>query len=291
MRSKSRAKLQIHLLKRGVYVAIYNNRYTLSEVLFDVLQEEKPHKWIDEELIAALAKVKPIITITLQERLNPKLNVLAVVSQTPKSAQPIAMTPQPPAASIPQQAAPTATQQQAVPTASTPLPATAPTPPGAPMPPGPPPTQPTATATATATTPPAAPPIPPATPTAAPPATPTAAPPATPIAAPPATPTAAPATPATPPGPQSSNYDQLLRSREQQPQQPQRLQQLHRHTLPEPAVPGVEQGPRQGPGYSKEVATIAKIYTDFCTNRILTNKLVTAYQRVSVKAHNPISVG
>jgi len=27
-------------------------------------------------------------------------------------------------------------------------------------------------------------------------------------------------------------------------------------------MPSVEQGPRQGPKYSKEVATIAKIYTD-----------------------------
>ena len=121
---------------------------------------------------------------------------------------------------------------------------------------------------------------------AAPPATPTAAPPATPIAAP-----AAPAAPTTPPGPQSSNYDQLLRSREQQPQQPQQLQQLHTYTPPEPAVPSVEQGPRQGPRYSKEVATIAKIHTDFRTNRILTNKLVTACQGISVEAHNSIGVG
>ena len=37
MYSKLKAKLQIHLLKRGVYIAIYNNRYTLLEVLFDVL--------------------------------------------------------------------------------------------------------------------------------------------------------------------------------------------------------------------------------------------------------------
>jgi sulfur transfer complex TusBCD TusB component (DsrH family) len=37
MRSKLRVKLQIYLLKRGVYIAIYNNRYTLSKVLFDVL--------------------------------------------------------------------------------------------------------------------------------------------------------------------------------------------------------------------------------------------------------------
>jgi hypothetical protein len=37
MRSKLRVKLRIYLLKRGVYIAIYNNRYTLSKVLFDVL--------------------------------------------------------------------------------------------------------------------------------------------------------------------------------------------------------------------------------------------------------------
>ena len=106
------------------------------------------------------------------------------------------------------------------------------------------------------TPPPAAPPIPLAIPTAAPLVVPTAAPPATPIAAPPATPIAAPAAPATPPGPQSSNYNQLLWSRKQQPQQ------LHTHTPPEPAGPSVEQRPRQGPRYSKEVAIIAKIYTD-----------------------------
>ena len=73
---------------------------------------------------------------------------------------------------------------------------------------------------------------------------PTAAPLVVPIAVPSATPIAAPTTPATPPGPQSSNYDQLLWSRERQPRQ---LQQLHTHTPPEPAVPSVEQGPRQGP--------------------------------------------
>ena len=33
---KLRVKLRIHLLKRGVYITIYNNRYTLLEVLFDV---------------------------------------------------------------------------------------------------------------------------------------------------------------------------------------------------------------------------------------------------------------
>ena len=33
-----------------------------------------------------------MITITLQERLNPKLDILAVVLYTPKSAQPTAIT-------------------------------------------------------------------------------------------------------------------------------------------------------------------------------------------------------
>jgi hypothetical protein len=36
------------------------------------------------------------------------------------------------------------------------------------------------------------------------------------------------------------------------------------------------------PMYSKEAATIAKIYTDFYTNRILTGELVTACQGVPV---------
>jgi hypothetical protein len=41
---------------------------------------------MDEELITALAEVKLIIIITLQEQLNPKLNIFAVVLQTPKLA-------------------------------------------------------------------------------------------------------------------------------------------------------------------------------------------------------------
>jgi len=48
---------------------------------------------MDKELITALIEVKPIITITLQDQLNPKLDALAVVLQTPKLAQPIATTP------------------------------------------------------------------------------------------------------------------------------------------------------------------------------------------------------
>ena len=37
MHFKLKIKLRIYLLKRGVYVAIYNNRYTLLKVLFNVL--------------------------------------------------------------------------------------------------------------------------------------------------------------------------------------------------------------------------------------------------------------
>jgi len=32
-----KAKLYTYLLKRGVYITIYNNRYTLSKVLFNLL--------------------------------------------------------------------------------------------------------------------------------------------------------------------------------------------------------------------------------------------------------------
>jgi len=62
-------------------------------VLTDVANKEEFHKWTDKELIAALIEVKPIIIITLQDRLNPKLDALAIVLQTTKSAQPIAITP------------------------------------------------------------------------------------------------------------------------------------------------------------------------------------------------------
>ena len=63
-------------------------------------------------------------------------------------------------------------------------------------------------------------------------------PPAIPTAAPPVVPIAEPA----------------VLSVEQQPPQepPQRPQQLHIHTPPKPAVTSMEQGPRQGPRYSKE---------------------------------------
>ena len=65
IRSITRAKLRIYLLQRGVYVATHSNRYPLYKVLHDVLTEEEPHEWIDEEIIGALKEVSPMITVAL----------------------------------------------------------------------------------------------------------------------------------------------------------------------------------------------------------------------------------
>ena len=51
IRSITRAKLRTYLLQRGVYVAIYSNRYPLYKVLYNALIEEKPYKWTDKEII------------------------------------------------------------------------------------------------------------------------------------------------------------------------------------------------------------------------------------------------
>ena len=70
IRSITRAKLRTHLLQRGVYVATHSNRYPLYKVLHDVLTEEEPHEWTDEEITGALKEVSPIITVVLREQLN-----------------------------------------------------------------------------------------------------------------------------------------------------------------------------------------------------------------------------
>jgi hypothetical protein len=41
IRANIRAKLRTYLLKKEIYVAIYNNRHNFSEILFDFFQEEK----------------------------------------------------------------------------------------------------------------------------------------------------------------------------------------------------------------------------------------------------------
>ena len=48
-------------------------------MLTDIANKEEPYKWIDKELIAALVKVKLIITVALQNQLNLTLNKLAIV--------------------------------------------------------------------------------------------------------------------------------------------------------------------------------------------------------------------
>ena len=48
-------------------------------MLTDVANKEEPYKWMDKELIAALIEVRLIITTTLQNQFNPKLDALAII--------------------------------------------------------------------------------------------------------------------------------------------------------------------------------------------------------------------
>jgi len=65
IRSVTRAKLRTYLLQRGVYIAIYSNRYLLYKVLYNVLIIKEPYKWIDKEITGALKEVSPIIIVAL----------------------------------------------------------------------------------------------------------------------------------------------------------------------------------------------------------------------------------
>lgn len=66
-----RTKLRAHLVMRGVYVAkpSTKDKYTLSDGLFDLVQEEEQHKWTDEELTDVL-NGEPMNTGSLRKRLN-----------------------------------------------------------------------------------------------------------------------------------------------------------------------------------------------------------------------------
>jgi hypothetical protein len=44
IRIETRSKLRRHLLKRGVYIGRHNNRVTISELLFEVIQREELHQ-------------------------------------------------------------------------------------------------------------------------------------------------------------------------------------------------------------------------------------------------------
>jgi hypothetical protein len=70
IRTDIRTKLRNHLLRRGVYVATNSRQYSISDALFDLLQEDQQHEWTDDELVETLKVVRPMISIALQDRLN-----------------------------------------------------------------------------------------------------------------------------------------------------------------------------------------------------------------------------
>jgi hypothetical protein len=70
LRVITRTRLRAHLLRRGVYVEKPSTKRHVSDVLFSLLQEEEQHAWTDDKLTEALTEIKPITTISLQDRLN-----------------------------------------------------------------------------------------------------------------------------------------------------------------------------------------------------------------------------
>jgi hypothetical protein len=77
IRTDIRIKLRVHLLSRGVYVTTHNSRHTISDALYDVVQEEKQHEWTDQELMETTVKIRPMITTALEDRLNSNKTGLA----------------------------------------------------------------------------------------------------------------------------------------------------------------------------------------------------------------------
>jgi len=65
MRIDTRLKLWTYLLKRGVYIKLYNNRYSMASILYNIITEEEQHKWTDQELVNTLQVIKSLILITL----------------------------------------------------------------------------------------------------------------------------------------------------------------------------------------------------------------------------------
>ena len=73
-----KSKLQKHLFKRGVYINKNSNRVTLSELLYEVLQQEEQPKWIDKNIELTIEELAELLlTRVLQKRLNPTYNGLA----------------------------------------------------------------------------------------------------------------------------------------------------------------------------------------------------------------------
>ena len=77
LRNDTRAKLRLHLLRERSLRPPYNNRYPISDALVATLNEEEQHDWTDQELVETLKIVRPMITVTLQSRLNSTLTGLA----------------------------------------------------------------------------------------------------------------------------------------------------------------------------------------------------------------------
>jgi len=91
VQTDTRARLRTHLLRRGVYVAAYNKRNSISKVLADTIAEEEFHKWTDEEITSTLIELGSMASISLRKRLNPAQDSL-IGAPRPPPADP----PQPP---------------------------------------------------------------------------------------------------------------------------------------------------------------------------------------------------
>ena len=81
----------------------HNTRITLSDILFNIIQGKKQHKWTNKDLIAAINETKgPLNTRSLRDRLNPTRDGLAMGLATGlESAQPIATALTPPGTQTP----------------------------------------------------------------------------------------------------------------------------------------------------------------------------------------------
>ena len=96
LRTDTRIKLRLHLLRGGVFVAQHASaRCALSDVLFDVTQEDEQHEWTDEEISSAFEEVKVMITVALRHRLTPDLDALAPPKTTHRLLSPRPMPPPP----------------------------------------------------------------------------------------------------------------------------------------------------------------------------------------------------
>lgn len=53
----------------------------MSDTLFNTLTEEEPHQWSDQDLWEALMVVRPMISVALQDRLNPGMTALVAAGR------------------------------------------------------------------------------------------------------------------------------------------------------------------------------------------------------------------